>query len=76
MTQRLDLNLGAKFFDSWFATRFLVNLLPLAVEFFVEAVVALPFILPPAALGFLRANAIGPYSPIGQAYVAIVVIRS
>src|SRR5260370_8185622 len=40
-------------------------------KFFVEAVVALPIILPPTVLGFYVLIAIGPHSPIGQAYVAI-----
>src|SRR6266478_9679820 len=40
-------------------------------KFFVEAVVALPIILPPTVLGFYVLIAIGPHSPIGQAYAAI-----
>src|ERR1700693_4713042 len=40
-------------------------------KFLVEAVVALPIILPPTVLGFYVLIAIGPHSPIGQAYVAI-----
>jgi molybdate transport system permease protein len=40
-------------------------------KFFVEAVVALPIILPPTVLGFYVLIAIGPHSPIGQAYEAI-----
>jgi molybdate transport system permease protein len=40
-------------------------------KFFVEAVVALPIVLPPTVLGFYVLIAIGPHSPIGQAYEAI-----
>jgi molybdate transport system permease protein len=40
-------------------------------KFFIEAVVALPIVLPPTVLGFYVLVAIGPRSPIGQAYVAI-----
>src|SRR5258707_15826862 len=40
-------------------------------KFFVEAVVALPIILPPTVLGFYVLIAIGPHSPLGQAYAAI-----
>src|ERR1700675_3326903 len=40
-------------------------------KFFVEAVVALPIVLPPTVLGFYVLIAIGPHSPIGQAYAAI-----
>jgi molybdate transport system permease protein len=40
-------------------------------KFFIEAVVALPIILPPTVLGFYVLIAIGPHSPIGQAYEAI-----
>src|SRR5712672_711519 len=40
-------------------------------KFFVEAVVALPIVLPPTVLGFYVLVAIGPHSPIGQAYEAI-----
>src|ERR1700746_2296925 len=38
---------------------------------FVEGVAALPIILTPTVLGFYVLIAIGPHSPIGQAYVAI-----
>jgi molybdate transport system permease protein len=40
-------------------------------RFFVEAVVSLPIVLPPTVLGFYVLIAIGPHSPIGQAYAAI-----
>ena len=40
-------------------------------KFFVEAVVTLPIVLPPTVLGFYVLIAIGPHSPIGQAYAAI-----
>lgn len=37
-------------------------------KFLVEAVVALPLVLPPTVLGFYILLAIGPQSPIGQIY--------
>ena len=40
-------------------------------RFFVEAVVSLPIVLPPTVLGFYILIAIGPRSPIGQAYTAV-----
>ena len=40
-------------------------------KFFVEAFVTLPIVLPPTVLGFYVLIAIGPHSPIGQAYAAI-----
>jgi molybdate transport system permease protein len=40
-------------------------------KFFLEAVVTLPIVLPPTVLGFYVLIAIGPHSPIGQAYAAI-----
>jgi molybdate transport system permease protein len=40
-------------------------------RFFVEALVTLPIVLPPTVLGFYVLMAIGPHSPIGQAYAAI-----
>lgn len=40
-------------------------------KFLVEAVVTLPIVLPPTVLGFYVLVAIGPHSPIGQAYAAI-----
>ncbi len=36
-------------------------------KFLVEAVVALPLVLPPTVLGFYILLAIGPHSPAGQA---------
>ena len=44
-------------------------------KFFVEAVVAWPIILPPTVLGFYVLIAIGPHSPIGQAYASIYWTR-
>ena len=40
-------------------------------KFLVEAVVALPLVLPPTVLGFYVLIAIGPLSPIGRAYTRI-----
>jgi molybdate transport system permease protein len=40
-------------------------------KFLVEAVVALPLVLPPTVLGFYVLIAIGPNSPVGQFYSAI-----
>ncbi len=40
-------------------------------KFLVEAVVALPLVLPPTVLGFYILIAIGPSSPIGRAYGSI-----
>ncbi len=40
-------------------------------KFLVEAIVALPLVLPPTVLGFYVLIAIGPYSPIGLAYARI-----
>src|SRR5207247_6910544 len=37
-------------------------------KFLVEAVVALPLVLPPTVLGFYILLALGPRSPIGQFY--------
>jgi molybdate transport system permease protein len=37
-------------------------------KFLVEAVVALPLVLPPTVLGFYILVAIGPHSPLGQLY--------
>jgi len=37
----------------------------------VEAVVALPLVLPPTVLGFYVLMAIGPFSPLGRAYVRL-----
>jgi molybdate transport system permease protein len=41
-------------------------------KFLIESVVALPLVLPPTVLGFYILVAIGPQSPLGQAYTAIV----
>ena len=40
-------------------------------KFLVEAVVSLPIVLPPTVLGFYVLIAIGPHSPLGQAYTAL-----
>jgi len=37
-------------------------------KFLVEAVVALPLVLPPTVLGFYLLLAFGPYSPLGKVY--------
>jgi molybdate transport system permease protein len=37
-------------------------------KFLVEAIVALPLVLPPTVLGFYVLIAIGPLSPVGRAY--------
>jgi molybdate transport system permease protein len=41
-------------------------------KFLAESVVALPLVLPPTVLGFYVLVAIGPKSPLGQGYQAIV----
>jgi len=41
-------------------------------KFLVEAIVALPLVLPPTVLGFYVLVAIGPLSPVGRAYVRLV----
>ncbi|MCX8104095.1 MAG: molybdate ABC transporter permease subunit [Candidatus Bipolaricaulota bacterium] len=38
------------------------------LKFLVEAIVALPLVLPPTVLGFYILLAIGPHSPVGQLY--------
>jgi molybdate transport system permease protein len=38
----------------------------------VEATVALPLVLPPTVLGFYLLMAMGPRSPLGQAWIALV----
>jgi molybdate transport system permease protein len=38
-------------------------------KFLVEAIVALPLVLPPTVLGFYVLVAIGPASPVGRAYI-------
>ena len=40
-------------------------------KFLVEAVVALPLVLPPTVLGFYVLVAIGPLSPVGRAYARL-----
>jgi molybdate transport system permease protein len=40
-------------------------------KFLVEAVVALPLVLPPTVLGFYILLAIGPHSPVGRAYAGL-----
>ncbi len=40
-------------------------------KFLIEAIVALPLVLPPTVLGFYVLIAIGPLSPIGRAYAGI-----
>src|SRR5436190_21413364 len=40
-------------------------------KFFVEAVIALPLILPPTVLGFYVLIAMGPASPLGRFYETI-----
>ena len=40
-------------------------------KFLVEAVVALPLVLPPTVLGFYILLAIGPASPVGRAYASM-----
>jgi molybdate transport system permease protein len=40
-------------------------------KFLVEAVVVLPLVLPPTVLGFYLLVALGPRSPVGQAYEAL-----
>ncbi len=41
-------------------------------KFLIESVVALPLVLPPTVLGFYILVAIGPKSPLGQAYQTLV----
>jgi molybdate transport system permease protein len=41
-------------------------------KFVVEAVVALPLVLPPTVLGFYVLVAIGPLSPVGRAYSRLI----
>lgn len=40
-------------------------------RFFIEAIVALPIVLPPTVLGFYVLMAIGPLSPLGQFYESV-----
>src|SRR5213079_3093667 len=44
-------------------------------KFLVEAVVALPIVLPPTVLGFYLLIAIGPLSPLGRFYESLVGCR-
>jgi molybdate transport system permease protein len=44
-------------------------------KFVVEAVVALPIVLPPTVLGFYVLMAIGPLSPLGRAYESVFGTR-
>jgi molybdate transport system permease protein len=41
-------------------------------KFLVEAIVALPLVLPPTVLGFYVLISIGPLSPVGRAYARFV----
>jgi molybdate transport system permease protein len=41
-------------------------------KFLIEAVVALPIVLPPTVLGFYVLMAIGPHSPLGRFYESFV----
>jgi molybdate transport system permease protein len=40
-------------------------------KFLIEAVVALPLVLPPTVLGFYVLLALGPHSPLGRGYAAL-----
>ena len=40
-------------------------------KFFIEAIVALPIVLPPTVLGFYLLMAIGPHSPLGRFYESL-----
>jgi molybdate transport system permease protein len=42
------------------------------LKFLIEALVSLPMILPPTVLGFYLLVAMGPQSPFGQAYEAVI----
>jgi hypothetical protein len=42
------------------------------LKFLIEAVVVLPMILPPTVLGFYILIAVGPLSPLGRTYEAMV----
>ncbi len=44
-------------------------------KFLIEAVVALPLVLPPTVLGFYVLMATGPNSPVGEAFVALTGLR-
>jgi molybdate transport system permease protein len=45
---------------------------PWRAKFLVEALVALPIVLPPTVLGFYLLIAIGPLSPLGRFYESLV----
>lgn len=49
----------------WLATS------PWRWKFLIEAVVALPLVLPPTVLGFYMLLALGPDSPLGRGYTAL-----
>ena len=40
-------------------------------KFLIEAVVALPIVLPPTVLGFYILVALGPHSPLGRAWISL-----
>lgn len=40
-------------------------------KFLIEAIVALPLVLPPTVLGFYVLLALGPHSPLGRSYTAL-----
>src|SRR5437588_994088 len=40
-------------------------------RFLVEAVVALPIVLPPTVLGFYVLVALGPHSPLGRLWISL-----
>src|SRR4030095_15063542 len=42
------------------------------LKFLIEAIVVLPMILPPTVLGFYILIAVGPLSPLGRTYEAMV----
>ena len=44
---------------------------PRRLKFLVEAIVALPLVLPPTVLGFYVLMAIGPLSPVGRLYADV-----
>ena len=66
---------------SWTTVTLLALGLPLAywlavtrwrLKFLLEAIVVLPMILPPTVLGFFILIAVGPLSPLGRSYDALV----
>ena len=66
---------------SWTTVTLLALGLPLAywlavtrwrLKFLLEAIVVLPMILPPTVLGFYILIALGPLSPLGRTYEAMV----